>query len=71
MRAQEEVMLARKDVVRCGHYARLLHFVKDSGSGVSVNRFAVATCKLQTFHLFKNLEQNGLTLKSQSFILLS
>ena len=29
--------------------AHLLHFVGDSGIGVSVNQFAVAVCKLQTF----------------------
>ena len=29
---------------------QLLHFVEDRGSGVSVDQFAVVTCKLQTFH---------------------
>ena len=61
MLAQEEVMLVQEDVVQVrrkmkgenrnlARYACLLHFLGDSGSGVSVNQFAVASFKLQTFH---------------------
>ena len=36
-----------------GRYARMLHFFEDSCSGISVDKFAVATCKWQTSHCSK------------------
>ena len=49
----------------------LLHYLEDSGSGVSAHQFAVTTCKLQPFHLSKNVEQNILNFMFQLLILLS
>ena len=46
-----------------GRYACLLHFFEDSGSGVFVDQSAVTTCRLQTFYLSKNLEQDRSTFK--------
>ena len=80
MLSQEEVMLAlrrwcevwskvksERGKWNLGRYNCLLHFLDDSGSGVSVDQFAVATCKS---HLSTNLEHNRLTLKFKLLILL-